>query len=79
LPPRWLMTVWCTAWVAITLMHFSTPADTATGVAPAQLAETKRDIDAGAGRHSTDSSSFTLLAFHRELTSNPNTTRFDIP
>lgn len=79
LPPRWLMTVWCTAWVAIALMHFGTPADTAAPGASAQLVETKRDAEAGSGVHTTDSPSLTLLAFHRELSSGATTNRFDIP
>jgi hypothetical protein len=78
LPPRWLMTVWGTAWVAIALMRFSTPADsTAIRTAP-QLVEAKRAAKADAHTHATASSSMTLLAFDREL-SNATSTRFDIP
>jgi hypothetical protein len=78
LPPRWLMTVWCTAWVAIALMRFSTPADSTASRSAPQLVEAKRATEADAHAHSTASSSLTLLAFHRELR-NATTTRFDIP
>jgi hypothetical protein len=77
LPPRWLMTVWCTAWAVIAMLHFSTPAGPSTGEHAAPLADTKRSSDTGSDAPSTDSSSLTLLAFHRELST--TTTRFDIP
>jgi hypothetical protein len=81
LPPRWLMTVWCTAWAVIAMLHISTPAGTSIQESAAPLAGTKRGSDTRSDTPSADSSSLTLLAFHRELstTSSSTTTRFDIP
>jgi hypothetical protein len=80
LPPRWLMTVWCTTWAVIAVLHFSTPSDTAAiSEHSTQLVEAKQSARAGPGAHSTDFSSLTLLAFHRELSSGATTTRFEIP
>ncbi|QIF05269.1 hypothetical protein [Roseimicrobium sp. ORNL1] len=79
LPPRWLMTVWCTAWVAIALLRFSTPADSTPIRTAPQLVEAKRAAKADAHANSTAASSLTLLAFHRELSKDATTTRFDIP
>jgi hypothetical protein len=78
LPPRWLMTVWCTAWAMIAFLHFSKPADTTASWAPVQLVETKRATSSEARPHTDVSSSLTLLALNRELSTGIVTT-FDIP
>lgn len=80
LPPKWLMTVWCTAWAVIAVLHFSTPSDPAAlNGHSTQLVEAQQRAETGSGAHATDSTSLTLLAFHRELSSGATTTRFDIP
>ena len=78
LPPRWLMTAWCAAWAVIAVLHFSTPTGTVIGQSAAPLADARRGSDTRSDTPSSASSSLTLLAFHREL-STTTTTRFDIP
>jgi hypothetical protein len=80
LPPRWLMTVWCTAWAVIAFLHFSKPSDTGTTASwsVAQLVEAKRTPETGPQTQHAGASPLTLLALNRELSTGTITT-FDIP
>lgn len=80
LPPRWLMTVWCSAWAVIVFLHFSKPADTTTTAswATVQPVDTKRTPQTAPETQHVGASSLTLLALNRELSTGTVTT-FDIP
>ncbi len=78
LPPRWLMTAWCTAWVLIAFMHFTMPADHSATGASAQLASAPPKAGKGDDPHGSAPTTLTLLAFHRELSA-ASTSTFDTP
>lgn len=67
LPPRWLMTTWAAAWVAILAMNFFTQRDGASDIAlnssPAQK-QTSPDLTSPQGGLPT------LIAFHQRLNLN---------
>jgi hypothetical protein len=72
------MAAWCTAWALIAFMHFTTPADHSVAGTSTQVATATPKSGKASEPHGEAPTTFTLLAFHRELSA-ASTSTFDTP